>query len=183
MSDVTGHELSKLCAGDKAAWDCFVERHYGVIYAAVARNVGIGMFSEEDRRDVCQDVFVRLCKHEFRMLKTFDPARASIITWLTIIARGVSIDFLRRRRLPTVPAEEAPEVASNDEPAPSGPELIIPEGLLSAQQSLVLQLLFDRDLDVPEAARILGVTEQTIRSTKHKALTALRAHFKEHPRQ
>ena len=60
-----------------------------------------------------------------------------------------------------------------DEPAP----LAIPEGLLTPRQQLVLRLLFDRELEVPEAARLLGVDEQTIRSTKHKALAALRKHF------
>ena len=63
------------------------------------------------------------------------------------------------------------------------PVAIPPEGpappldLLTARQRLVLHLLFDRDLGVPAAARLLGVDEQTVRSSKHKALSRLRAHF------
>ncbi len=37
-----------------------------------------------------------------------------------------------------------------------------------------MTLLFDEQLSVAEAAAFIGVDEQTIRSTKHKALTRLR---------
>ncbi len=181
---MTTAELRALGEGEKRAWDGFVERYYPVIYAAVAKTLSAaaGAIADEDVRDVSQNVFVRLCAHDFRLIKSFDPARASLVTWLTIIARGVSIDFLRRRRLPLVPlAEEVERLAAAEPPAAAGPELEIPAGLLTAQQTAVLQLLFDRDLEVAEAAKILGVTEQTIRSTKHKALTALRGHFEKHP--
>ena len=42
-----------------------------------------------------------------------------------------------------------------------------------------MQLLFERGWDPQEAAKVLGVSEQTVRSLKHKALTRLRAFFKE----
>jgi DNA-directed RNA polymerase specialized sigma24 family protein len=181
---MNANELDALGRGDKLAWDGFVERYYPVIYAAVAKTLSAaaGEIAEEDVRDVCQNVFVRLCANDFRRVRSFDPARASLVTWLTIIARGVSIDFLRRRRLPLVAmAEDVAGLAADGPRAASGPELEIPAGLLTAQQTLVLQLLFDRDLAVAEAAKILGVTEQTVRSTKHKALMALRGHFAKHP--
>jgi DNA-directed RNA polymerase specialized sigma24 family protein len=41
----------------------------------------------------------------------------------------------------------------------------------------VLRLLFDEQKSVAEAARFLGVDEQTVRSAKHKALSRLREHF------
>ena len=57
----------------------------------------------------------------------------------------------------------------------AGPE--IPLHVLSARQRLVMTLLFDEQLSVAEAAGLIGVDEQTIRSTKHKALTRLREHL------
>ena len=40
-----------------------------------------------------------------------------------------------------------------------------------------MELLFGREMTVTEAASVLNVDAQTIRSTKHKALTKLRKHF------
>jgi RNA polymerase sigma-70 factor (ECF subfamily) len=53
----------------------------------------------------------------------------------------------------------------------------IPDGLLTARQKLVLTLLYDREMEVAEAASFLRVDPQTIRSTHHKAMLRLRAHF------
>ena len=55
----------------------------------------------------------------------------------------------------------------------------IPPDLLSPRQGLVLELLYQRELEVAEAAEMLGVDPQTVRSTHHKAMIKLRAHFKE----
>jgi RNA polymerase sigma-70 factor (ECF subfamily) len=41
----------------------------------------------------------------------------------------------------------------------------------------VLALLYDREMEVAEVARLLKVDPQTIRSTHHKAMLRLRAHF------
>ena len=54
---------------------------------------------------------------------------------------------------------------------------MIPVQLLTGRQKLVLSLLFEDEKSIPEAAELLGVTEQTVRSTKHKALERLRKHF------
>ncbi len=47
------------------------------------------------------------------------------------------------------------------------------------RQALALELLYKRDLEVSDAAGIMKVDPQTLRSTHHKALTKLRAHFRE----
>jgi RNA polymerase sigma-70 factor (ECF subfamily) len=77
-----------------------------------------------------------------------------------------------------VAIEDAPEscLAVED---PVFENIKIPEGLLSARQALVLELLYRRDLEVSDAAQIMQVDPQTVRSTHHKALTKLRAHFRE----
>ena len=41
--------------------------------------------------DAAQDVFVRLCAGDFRLLKTYDPARASLATWLAVVARSAAV--------------------------------------------------------------------------------------------
>jgi RNA polymerase sigma-70 factor (ECF subfamily) len=94
-----------LLRGEKAAWDAFVRRYGGLIVAAVR---GI-VTAQAEIEDLTQEVFVRLCKDDFRLLRSYDPARASLSTWLTIVARSTVRDALRRRRAEMVPIEAVPE--------------------------------------------------------------------------
>jgi RNA polymerase sigma-70 factor (ECF subfamily) len=162
-------DLQACASGDKRAWDAFVDRYAGVIVAAVRR---AAPSAPEEVDDAVQDVFLRLVKDDCRLLRSFDPARASLPTWLTIVARSVARDRLRRRRPPAVQLDGLAEVAAPPRPrdVPDLPALDV----LTARQRLVLHLLYERDLEVADVARLLGVDAQTIRSTRHKALERLR---------
>jgi RNA polymerase sigma-70 factor (ECF subfamily) len=163
----------KACAnGDKRAWDAFVDRYAGVIVAAVRRAAGTPS-APEDVDDAVQDVFVRLVKDDFRLLRSFDPARASLPTWLTIVARSVTRDRLRRRHAPAMSLDGHADVAAPPPRHGEAPDLPALD-VLTARQRLVLHLLYERDLEVADVARLLGVDAQTIRSTRHKALERLR---------
>lgn len=170
---MAGFDLAALVGGDKAAWDNFVRAHARLIFAAARSLAG----DDAEAEDLAQDVFVRLCKDDFRLLKTYDPARASLSTWLTIVARSTARDALRRKRAPQVTLEDAPEPALAVDPIEPAQKLSLPEGLLSPRQKEVLAMLYDRDMDVAEIAAALGVDPQTVRSMHHKALVKLRAHF------
>ena len=63
-----------LLDGDSAAWGSFVRRYGGLIVAAVR---GIAPLPG-DIEDLTQDVFVRLCKDDFRLLRSYDPGRAAL---------------------------------------------------------------------------------------------------------
>jgi RNA polymerase sigma-70 factor (ECF subfamily) len=166
-------DLAGLLAGNKAAWDAFVTRFAGLILAAVRRVVGPNGAEVED---IVQDVFVRLCKDDFRLLRQYDPTRAGLSTWLTIVARSVAHDAIRRRRPTTQPIDATPEAAFAVEPA-IAEKIKIPRDLLSPRQQLVLTMLYERDMEVADIARALAVDAQTVRSTHHKAMIKLRAHF------
>ncbi|MDX1425268.1 MAG: sigma-70 family RNA polymerase sigma factor [Kiloniellales bacterium] len=165
-----------LSAGGSGAWADFVARFSGVVFAAVQRRL-IPAGRAEEVEDVVQEVFVRLCKADYRLLKSYDPARARLSTWLTVVATSAAIDHLRRRKMAQVAIDDAPESSLAVED-PAFEKIKIPEGLLSARQALVLELLYTRDLEVADAAEIMQVDPQTVRSTHHKALTKLRAHFR-----
>jgi RNA polymerase sigma-70 factor (ECF subfamily) len=168
-----GNEIAALARGEKGAWDAFVRRYARLVLAAVrpfAREEG-----EAD--DLVQEVFARLCKDGFRLLKSYDPQRAGLSTWLTIVARSTARDATRRRRLASVPIEDAPETAVAVDPVEPAEPLKLPLELLSPRQREVLGLLYDREMDVAEAAKALGVDAQTVRSMHHKAMVKLRAYF------
>ncbi len=170
-------DLEACIRGDKSAWDAFVDRWADIIHAAVQRAFqgGRGAAARAEVEDTVQDVFLRLVKDDCRLLRSYDANRASLSTWLTLVARSTAIDRLRRKRPPPTVPLEAGDMLQGSGRARLHPE--IPLHLLSARQRLVMTLLFDEQLSVAEAAGFIGVDEQTIRSTKHKALTRLREHL------
>ena len=169
--------MKALSRGDARAWDRFVRRYARVVFAAVQNRLGHSARPDEVD-DVAQDVFLRLCKSDYRLLRTYDPKKAAISTWLTVIASSTAIDHLRRRKPPALDLDAVPEDSLAEEPRL--PVLVrIPDGLLSPRQALVLELLYRRDLEVADAAEIMGVDRQTVRSMHHKALAKLRARFRD----
>ena len=171
-------DLQACFDGDAAAWTQFVEQAMGLVMGAVRRTVGTpppGI----DLEDLAQQVFVRLLQHDCRLLRTYDPARSKLSTWLTMVSRSATIDVLRRKRLSTVHVDAALSIPVDDE-APEVRESAlanIPTEVLTARQVVILRLLYDDGLDVAEVAQVLGVEAQTIRSSRHKAMVRLRAHM------
>jgi RNA polymerase sigma-70 factor (ECF subfamily) len=168
--------LAACLRGEAEAWSELVERFAPVILASVRRTFQASRRSADDRdvEDAVQEVFVKLVKNRFRTLRSYDPARSTLRTWLAVVARSVAVDQLRRTRMERVadaPAYVEPETRS-------ATRLEMPRRLLSARQRLVMHLLFDRDMEVADAAALLGIEVQTVRSTKHKALMKLREHFR-----
>jgi len=179
MSSQNNINFRQLSEGDKRQWDEFVEQYSALIYSVIRKL--LLLYRKEvqdwDLNEIFQEVFVRLIKDEYRLLKTYDPGKAALSTWLTIVTRSTTIDYLRR-----IPAQHQPldniEVASSNDENEVFSSIDLPKHLLTSRQKLVLELLFEKDLDVSEAAAVLGVDAQTIRSTKHKALEVLRKYFK-----
>ncbi len=170
--------LDRLIAGDKAAWDRFVARFAPVIFAAVRRKL-VPAGRSEDAEDVAQDVFIRLCARDYHVIRRYDASRAKLSTWLTVIAHSAAIDHLRRQKARAQPLESVPEAQLAVDPPKDPVKVVIPPGLLSPRQALVLEMLYQREMEAAEAAQVLGVNPQTVRSTHHKALVKLRAHFRE----
>jgi RNA polymerase sigma-70 factor (ECF subfamily) len=174
-------DLSACVRGEKRAWDTFAAQAAPIILAAVRRTLRRYGADPQQAEDLAQDVFVRLVRNRFRLLRSFDPTRASLSTWLSLVARSTTIDQLRRAKPHAAALEEVEDrraAAGREPPGPALEALDVPPGLLSPRQHLVLQLLFDRDMSVHEAAQTLGVEPQTIRSTKHKAIARLREFLK-----
>ena len=165
-----------LLSGDKAAWDAFVERFAPVVFAGVRRRLLLAG-REAEAEDVVQDVFVKLCARDNHLLRRYDPAKAKLTTYLTVVATSTALDHLRRDKGHQWPLDAVPEKDLAEAPA-ERPWVKIPPGLLSARQELVLELLYQRDLDPAEAAAAMGVAAQTVRSMHHKAIEKLRAHFR-----
>ena len=111
MTELSQIDLQSLATGNKRTWDAFVSAAAPLINAVVRRTLASYRLSEEDVMDAAQDVFVRLCANDFRLLKTYDPARAGLSTWLAVVARSAAVDFARRRRQATRRSTRCPRPA------------------------------------------------------------------------
>ena len=150
-------------------------RRYAGLVAAAVRGVAR---EPAEIEDLAQEVFVRLCKDNFRLLRSYDPARAGLSTWITIVARSTARDAMRRHRPVLTPLEAVPESRLAVDPVEPTQKLKLPEALLSPRQREILAMLYDREMDVSEIGKALGIDPQTVRSAHHKAMVKLRAHFK-----
>jgi RNA polymerase sigma-70 factor (ECF subfamily) len=168
-----GGELDALARGDRGAWEAFVRRYAALVAAAVR---GVAREASEVE-DLAQEVFLRLCKDDFRLLRSYDPARAGLSTWITIVARSTARDAMRRYRPVLTPIDAVPEGRLAVDPVEPTQKLKLPDALLSPRQREILAMLYDREMEVAEVAAALGIDPQTVRSAHHKAMVKLRAHF------
>jgi DNA-directed RNA polymerase specialized sigma24 family protein len=87
--------VESILTGSTEAWHGFVERYAGLLYH-VARSLH---FDEEEARDAFVEILEQLLHSR---LASYE-GRASLASWLVLVARSISTDILRRRfgrRLP-----------------------------------------------------------------------------------
>lgn len=84
--------MTALAGGDRAALAALYQRTSAKLYGICLRLIG----DEAEAQDVLQEVYVTA----WGKAAQYDPAKASPITWLAVLARNKAIDQLRRRKLP-----------------------------------------------------------------------------------
>lgn len=167
-------DLTPVLAGAPGAWDAFVPKAAAVMRAPIRRVLGAHGLAD-DIGDVLQDSFLRLIRDDCRLLRRYDAERATLATWLGIIATSTALDHLRRKPpAADALADHADTLPAPDAAAPREP-LALPPDLLTPRQALILKLLYEDDRDPAEVAALLGIGAPSVRSLHHKALTRLRA--------
>ncbi len=95
------NDLAKACAhsADAAEWQEFLRRCLPLASLAVARvaRMWLGTSSPAVVDDIVQEVFLKLCEHERRILREFEPrGEDSFFGLLRIVAASVANDHFRR---------------------------------------------------------------------------------------
>jgi RNA polymerase sigma-70 factor (ECF subfamily) len=148
-------------------------RHVGYVFRLL-RRFGVQPAEVED---AAQEVFMTV----YRRLPDFDPARATIKTWIFAISRGVAANRRRalQRRMHAVPLPSAPDRRPNPEQRANHREVLmlvarfldtLPEG-----QRLVFELVDIEGMRGPEASEVLGVKLNTIYTRLRTARLAFKA--------
>lgn len=167
--------LASCRAGDELAWEAFVHRFQGRIYALAYSYAG----EREDARDLAQDIFVRLYETRDRW-----PAADEFLPWLIHVARNRAVDYLRRRKVrrPAVAVREEDGFEIPDAgPTPESHALrssyrAVLHGALRTLSALSREVLILRDvhgLSVQQVAALLGVPTGTVKSRASRARVEL----------
>jgi RNA polymerase sigma-70 factor, ECF subfamily len=152
-----------------------VTAHSGVLYRicfSVLRDAG-------DAEDAVQETFLRVMRHRDELVDI-----RNVRTWLVRIAFNLSLDAKRRRKhisLADDAAELAAALPSRDLPGDvslisvqrHAAILRIMDGLPRKERAVLLLSALD-EMEIPEIAEVLEVTESTIRSRLFRARQMMR---------
>ena len=159
-------------AGDRAALDALLRRHYDRIYAVCRRMTG----QDADAADAAQDALIAIV----RGLPRFD-GRAAFGTWAYRIASNACIDELRRRGrrpdpgLPELEHERRDPGPSLSDGVSDRLELDAALAALPEDFRAVIVLRDQLGLDYAEIADVLHIPPGTVRSRIARGRRALAA--------
>jgi RNA polymerase sigma-70 factor (ECF subfamily) len=166
--------LEKASRGDEAAFRLLYERHRDAMFRFAYRLLG----SVELAEDVTQDCFLSLIKHP----GGFDPARASLRTYLYAATRNLAMKHFRQRGQQITVEELAEEP---QEPQASGPlGKLLDEELATVVRKAIAELvplqrealvLFEYEgLTLAEIAEIVRADVGTVKARLSRARAGLR---------
>ncbi len=134
-------------------------------------------------RAAAEDVFQQVLLEAWLRCRSYDPARASLRTWLATIARSRTIDHLRRRvPEPWDPATAAASAGGSDEQGAEILDRLMLDELLRrlpAAEAEVVRLRFHIGLSQSQIARLTELPLGTVKSRMTSALRHLRAMLEE----
>jgi RNA polymerase sigma-70 factor, ECF subfamily len=131
--------------------------------------------SRPDAEDLTQQTFERA----YRAWGRYDPARASVSTWLLVIARNLLIDHMRvgsaRRQRPIEETDLAQLAALPDELSLGlDPDLERALCQLGPRERELIALRFGGDLSGPEIAELSGLSLANVQQILSRALRRMR---------
>jgi RNA polymerase sigma-70 factor (ECF subfamily) len=167
--------LARVAGGDRAALQTVYQDTSAKLFGVCLRILN----DKSEAEDVLQEVYLTV----WRKAASFDPARASPITWLVAIARNRSIDRLRaaaggRRMDPIDAAEEvrdpAPPAVELVEAAQQSSRVALCLEQLEARQSTAIRSAFLDGNTYEELAERMKVPLGTMKSWIRRGLLKLR---------
>lgn len=156
-------------AGDRAALNSLLVRHYDRLFAVCRRIAG----NTADAEDACQEALLQIARN----LDRFD-GRAAFSTWAYRVATNACLDELRRRRRRPEPIDAAshPEIADPFDGAEGTADRLDIDAALANLPSEYRTVVVLRDvagLSYAEIAEVLDLPGGTVRSRIARGREAL----------
>ncbi len=158
-----------------------MDRFLGLVLHVVnhSSNARSLRLSNEDREDLCSDVFMELLKDDFAVLRSF-RGQSSLATYLTVVARRVVVRKLVRQKASSLPLSMADE-AQMGQDSDSISRIDDSEELrqllegLDPREADVVKMYHLEGLSYAEISSVTGVPENSIGPTLSRAREKLRS--------
>jgi len=154
--------IERIAGGDRLAMQVLFARHHVRVYRFVLRLVR--------KPDVAEDLISEVFLDVWRQADRFE-GRSAVTTWLLAIARFKALSALRRR-----PDEELDEetAAAIEDPS-DNPEIVVEKkdkgqvlrqclAALSPEHREIIDLVYYHEKSVEEAAEIVGIPANTVKT-------------------
>jgi RNA polymerase sigma-70 factor (ECF subfamily) len=171
LSDVEWELIHRVRTGHAEAFRTLVLRYQQPVF----RFVGNLVVDHHEIEDLVQDVFLTA----YEKISLYDPSQSKFTTWLFVIARNKSINWLRRKRHRTGTADFEPvdyrHDGRDDDESEFFMQLDRALAALPVAQRTAFVLAEIEELPYDEIARIEGTRLGTVKSRVHRAKTKLRS--------
>jgi RNA polymerase sigma-70 factor, ECF subfamily len=165
--DDEGEAVTRVLAGDTAAFAVLVDRYQSIVYNTALRFVQDG----DEAEDVAQTVFVKV----YEGLASYDH-RLKFFSWLYRITVNESLNHLRQRKPTEQVTDQTTTGDAQAEAEQADTARLIREaiGELSPDHRAVIVLRHYEGLGYDEIARVLGISEKKVKSRLFTARQVLR---------
>ncbi len=168
--------LPRIAAGEPRAMNDCIDRFGGLVWSIVKRSVS----NVSDAEDLVQQIFTEVWKKA----GSYNPATASEVTFVALVARRRTIDHLRKMgRQPDIApievAESLPDSEMNTTPDHWDAEAVRTSlASLAEDTRHLFRLFFEQGFTHPEIAGKTGLPLGTVKTRLRRGLLALREHLR-----
>jgi RNA polymerase sigma-70 factor (ECF subfamily) len=143
-------------------------------HTAQARSVRL---TQQDRDDLCAEVFVAVIREDFALLRHF-RGQSSLATYLTVVARRVVVREMMRQKSPTrlgdLASEHMAAAGEVEQRLADREEVTRLLGLLDGDEAQVVRLYHLEGKSYQEISATVGMPENSVGPTLSRARQKLR---------
>ncbi len=149
-------------------YDNYANALHGIILSIVKEN--------ETASDVLQEVFINIWKK----IRSYDPEKGRLFTWMLNVARNAAIDKIRSREyrdnLKNLPIPETPDLNIGSDLKPVVEDVGLKKILrkLKEEQRVLIDLSYFQGYTHEEISKALNIPLGTVKTRIRSALTQLR---------
>jgi RNA polymerase sigma-70 factor, ECF subfamily len=183
LTELDRNLLNRCLEHDPGAWNDFVDRFLGLIHHVVhhtAHSRSVPLRSE-DVEDLCAEILLQIVARDYAVLRRF-RAKASLTTYITVIARRVCVRELVRRHFDAELGHRAAHAASSGVEIPTSPEERIDnedevrfmlDGL-ARKEATVVRMFHLEGKSYQEISEATGIAQNSIGPTLKRAREKIR---------
>ena len=161
--------FSKIAAGDQKAFRRLYRENCSLVYTIALRVLRDTSLAE----DAVQETFLKI----WRSARQFDAALGTPKSWISMIARNVALDLIRKRRRYQEPSDMDIIAIAAEPCEPSDPKLGQCMARLPAEQVIAIVTMYTYGMSLSELSSHLGAPIGTVKSRVRRGTASLKKYM------